>query len=64
VLWGLSAAMMACIRNGTQFLLLRLALGSLEAGTFPGIWCVLVVILCLMFLENLCSVYTREAETT
>lgn len=38
VLWGLSAALMACMRTGGQFLLLRLALGVFEAGTFPGIW--------------------------
>ena len=37
-LWGACAALMACMRNGTEFVMLRLALGVFEAGTFPGIW--------------------------
>lgn len=37
-LWGLCAALMACMRTGAEFVLLRLALGVFEAGTFPGIW--------------------------
>eukprot|EP00892_Ulva_mutabilis_P008595 jgi/Ulvmu1/6107/UM027_0085.1 len=37
-LWGCCAMLLAAVRGAGQFLLLRVLLGVLEAGTFPGIW--------------------------
>jgi hypothetical protein len=40
VFWGFCAAAMCAMKSSSQFMLLRFILGLLEAGTFPGIWCV------------------------
>jgi len=37
ITWGIIAAMMGFIQNGTQFIVLRFLLGIAEAGFFPGV---------------------------
>ncbi|OTG89029.1 MFS transporter [Acinetobacter sp. ANC 3813] len=37
ITWGIIAAMMGFIHNGTQFIVLRFLLGIAEAGFFPGV---------------------------
>lgn len=37
ITWGIIAAMMGFIQNGTQFIALRFLLGIAEAGFFPGV---------------------------
>ncbi len=37
ITWGIIAALMGFIHNGTQFIVLRFLLGIAEAGFFPGI---------------------------
>lgn len=37
ITWGIIAALMGLINNGTQFIVLRFLLGIAEAGFFPGI---------------------------
>ena len=37
ITWGIIAALMGLIQNGTQFIVLRFLLGIAEAGFFPGV---------------------------
>lgn len=37
ITWGIIAALMGLIQNGTQFIILRFLLGIAEAGFFPGV---------------------------
>lgn len=37
ITWGIIAALMGFIQNGTQFIVLRFLLGIAEAGFFPGV---------------------------